>query len=475
MIFRDLLKVQQNCCVPSWALSRRLNLQTRARSAQCGYIRHPRCRNTNRNLEIKAEVVKHEAARPGTEEDHVRQILADVGGKQKVMIAQVAPAVRVSLGEEFNVDPPVTGKIVTALKLLGYQYVFDVIAGADLTILEEGSELIQRLADTLEGKKDAAPLPMFTSCCPGWIEFVEKCSPEVIPYVSTAKSPHMMQGAIIKTFFSDVIKRPEEDISVTSVMPCVRKQGEADREPNQTPSGHRHVDHVITTKGLAQMVKDAGIDFANLPDSHFDAFMGLGSGGAVLFGTSGGVTEAALRTVYDIATQGSGAGPLDHIEFEDVRGMDGIKETSLRIPANPEGPLHNSDELELRVCVCNGLGNAKKLLKETLEGESKYHFVEVMACPGGCIGGGGQPRSKGKEVLLARQKALYNLDSSSEIRKSHENPVIKDLYTKYLVRPGSDVAEELLHTGYVQGGASQVKRQGATESSSEDLCDAEDI
>jgi len=472
MVVRDLLTVQRHRCVPNSASSHKPYAPMRPRVAQCGITRHPMC---HKNSKVLVKGVKHEAAPLATEEDHVRQILADVGGKQKVMIAQVAPAVRVSLGEEFNVDPPVTGKIVTALKLLGFDYVFDVIAGADLTILEEGSELIQRLANNLQGKEDAAPLPMFSSCCPGWIEFVEKCSPEVIPYVSTAKSPHMMQGAVIKTFFSDIIKRSEEDISVTSVMPCVRKQGEADREPNQTPAGHRHVDHVVTTKGLAQMIKDAGIDFANLPDTHFDAFMGLGSGGAVLFGTTGGVTEAALRTVYDIASQGSGAGPLDHLEFEDVRGMDGIKETSLRIPANPEGPLHNSEELELHVCVCNGLGNAKKLLKETIDGKSKYHFVEVMACPGGCIGGGGQPRSKGKEALMARQKALYKLDSSSEIRQSHQNPVIKDLYTKYLVKPGSEVAETLLHTGYVEGGPAKYKGQGVSDTSDEDICDADDI
>lgn len=392
-------------------------------------------------------------------DQHIDSILADIkNDNSKVMIAQVAPAVRVSIGEEFGMEPgsPVVGKLVSALRELGFDYVFDVATGADLTIMEEGSELIHRIVDNLEHKPGAPPLPMFSSCCPGWVDFVEKSAPEMIPYISTAKSPHMMQGAVIKTFFSDIIDHPEEDIVVTSVMPCIRKQGEADRPvPSaETESGHRHVDHVITTKNLACMIQNAGIDFNSLPDGHFDSFMGYGTGGALLFGSTGGVLEAALRTVYEIAAKGSEKPTLDTVEFNAVRGMDGIREAIVTIPTNPDGVLHNKEPFELRVAVCSGLGNAKALVKEVMnEGkEPRYHFVEVMACPGGCIGGGGQPRAKSKDTLQKRQQALYMMDDSSDIRKSHRNPVIQNLYSKYLIEPGSEKAERLLHTRLVPGG-----------------------
>ncbi len=381
------------------------------------------------------------------------------------MIAQVAPAVRVSLGEEFDlpIGTFVQGKIISALRALGFDYVFDVAAGADLTILEEGSELLHRIVDNLEQKQGAAPLPMFSSCCPGWVDFVEKSSSELIPYVSSCKSPHMMQGAVIKTFFSDVIDHPEEDIVITSIMPCVRKQGEADRdlETSQTEAGHRHVDHVVTTKGLARMIKDAGIDFDSLPDSHFDAFLGYGSGGAVLFGSTGGVLEAALRTVYEVAARGSDNPTLDKVEFTAVRGLEGLREATVVIPPNPTGVLHNEDPFEIRVAVCSGLGNAKSLVKDIQatgdQANPKYHFVEVMACPGGCIGGGGQPRSKDKDALRKRQASLYKLDAGEKIRSSHLNPVIDNLYDKYLVEPGSAEAKKLLHTRLQPGGAPRIE------------------
>jgi NADP-reducing hydrogenase subunit HndD len=393
-----------------------------------------------------------------TEDDHIQAIsssLSDPTGNT-VMIAQVAPAVRVALGEEFDmpVGTPVQGKVVSALRQLGFDYVFDVAAGADLTILEEGSELLHRIIDNLENKPDALPLPMFSSCCPGWIDLVEKSSPEMIPYISTSKSPHMMQGSVIKTFFSEIIDHPEEDLVVTSIMPCVRKQGEADRDfaSSCKEGGHRNVDHVVTTKGLANMIKEAGIDFQSLPDGHFDAFMGYGTGGGLLFGSTGGVLEAALRTVYEVAAKGSDKPNLDRVEFKSVRGLDGIREAVIVIPPNPNGVLHNKEEFQLRVAVCSGLGNAKSLIKKLMgesrenEGEPMYHFVEVMACPGGCIGGGGQPRSKDKDALKKRQRALYGLDESSEIRSSHLNPVIQNLYDKYLIEPCSERAEKLLHT-----------------------------
>lgn len=388
-----------------------------------------------------------------TEQDHISVLEQELKQDDIVAIAQIAPAVRVAIGEEFGMEPGsvMTGKIITALKRLGFKYVFDVTAGADLTIMEEGTELVERLKGFVAGKKDAAPLPMFTSCCPGWIDFVGKCSPEMLPYISTCKSPQIMEGAVLKAFFTDVSGHPKDKLRVVSVMPCVRKQGEADKLSYQTDEGYREVDHVVTTKGLAEWLKKKGIDLAKLEDSHFDKFMGYGTGASVLFGTSGGTMEAALRTVYDILTSGDGDS-MGHLEYEAVRGMDGIKEASVTIPPNPEGPLGNSESFELRVAVANGLGNAKKLLQAAKEEGLKYHFIEVMACPGGCMGGAGQPRAKLKETLLARQRALYSIDKGEKIRKSYKNPVIKDLYTKYLGKPGSRLAEHLLHTSFDEKG-----------------------
>jgi len=387
---------------------------------------------------------------PKPEVDHVKMVMDDIATEHWVVIAQIAPAVRVSIGEELGLPPgtPATGKLVSALRLLGFDFVFDVLAGADMTIMEEGTELMHRLRDNLEGNPDAAPLPMFTSCCPGWIEFVEKCAPEIIPHVSTAKSPHMMEGALIKAFFSETLSRPDTDLEVVSIMPCVRKQGEADRNPYQTPSGAREVDHVLTTHEIAHLIKERGIDFPSLPDSHFDDFMGIGSGAAAIFGTTGGVMEAALRTVVEIA----GGEHMDRLEYTAVRGFDGIKEAMVTIPANPNGPLHNAEPLDVHVAVANGLGNAKKLLKAVQDGTSKYHFVEVMACPGGCIGGGGQPRSKDKNIIALRQAALYGVDERSTVRRSYENPVVKEIYARYLGEPCSDKAHALLHTNYVECG-----------------------
>lgn len=406
---------------------------------------------------------------------------------------------RVSIGEDLGLPPgtPVTGKLVAALRLLGFDYVFgksskicglsykscsfevtpsplffvrtisirtshnrpppppslfpfsaDVIAGADITIMEEGTELMHRLRDNLQGKPDAAPLPMFTSCCPGWIDFVEKCDPDLIPHLSTAKSPHMMEGALIKAFFSETLNRPDTDLDVVSIMPCVRKQGEADRAPFHTPSGAREVDHVLTTRDIADLIKRRGIDFASLPDAHFDDFLGMGSGAGAIFGSSGGVMEAALRTVVELAS----GQPMAKPEYQAVRGLEGIKEATVTIPANPSGPLHNEAPVDVHIAVANGLGNAKKLVKAVEDGSATYHFVEVMACPGGCIGGGGQPRSKDKEILSKRQAGLYTVDERSTVRRSHENPVVKEIYARYLGEPCGEKAHELLHTHYVECG-----------------------
>lgn len=318
------------------------------------------------------------AAKPAAakEVDHVPLVQDELKAKKKVMIAQTAPAVRIAIGEDLGLGTGVnaTGKMVAALRRLGFDYVFDTLAGADLTIMEEGFELLDRLEGLLSKREDAAPLPMFTSCCPGWIGYVETTAPEIIPYVSTCKSPHMMVGSVIKTYFAEKIGKQAGEMSVVSVMPCVRKQGEADRIMFTTPDGGaRDVDHVITTKELAKMCQEAGIDFASLPDEDYDEFLGIGTGAAAIFGTTGGVMEAALRTVYDVVT----GEKLDRVIWEPVRGLEGTKEASITIAPHPEGPLHNKEPVTVNIAVANGLGNAKKLLKAVQEGEKDYHFIEV--------------------------------------------------------------------------------------------------
>ncbi|KAG7666757.1 putative NADP-reducing hydrogenase subunit HndD [Nannochloris sp. 'desiccata'] len=383
------------------------------------------------------------AAAPKPDVDHIKLVQEQLASKSRVTIALVAPAVRVAIGEDLGLPAGVaaTGKLVTALRLLGFDYVFDVLAGADITIMEEGTELLHRI-------RDGGVLPMFTSCCPGWIEFVEKCDPDLIPHLSTAKSPHMMEGALIKEYFSQKIGKSDSELSLVSIMPCVRKQGEADRIHFQTKTGAREVDHVLTTKDIANMIKERGIDFESLPESEFDPFMGIGTGAGAIFGTTGGVMEAALRTVVEVA----GGEKMEKPVYEAVRGLDGVREATVTIPANPDGPLHNTEPVDVHVAVANGLGNAKKIVKKVEDGTANYHFVEVMACPGGCIGGGGQPRSKDKEILQKRQSALYGVDERKTLRRSHENPIVREIYGEYLGEPCSEKAHELLHTHYVECG-----------------------
>ena len=317
---------------------------------------------------------------------------------------------------------------------------------------------------------------MFTSCCPGWMEFVEKCDPDLIPHLSTAKSPHMMEGALIKDIFSQKLGKQEAELSVVSIMPCVRKQGEADRIHFQTKTGAREVDHVLTTKEVADMIKERGINFIDLPDEHFDDFMGIGTGAAAIFGTTGGVMEAALRTVVEVA----GGERMERPVYEAVRGLDGVKEASVTIPANPNGPLHNTEPMTVNIAVANGLGNAKKLVKAVEDGSANYHFVEVMACPGGCVGGGGQPRSKDKEIVKKRQAALYDVDERTTLRRSHENPIVQDIYANYLGEPCSEKAHELLHTHYVECGPGKFDitapppPPNACDLVEEEVCDLED-
>lgn len=335
--------------------------------------------------------------------DIVWKALAD---KNKYVVVQAAPAVRVALGEEFGlpIGTRVTGKMVTALKMLGFDKVFDTDTGADLTIMEEGTELINRI-------KNGGKLPLITSCSPGWIKFCEHYFPEFLDNLSTCKSPHEMFGAILKTYFAQKMGIDPANMFVVSVMPCTAKKFEAQRE-ELAASGYPDVDAVLTTRELARMIKEAGIDFVNLPDSHFDDPMGDATGAGVIFGTTGGVMEAALRTVYEVLTGKT----LENVEITQVRGLEGIREAEIDVGT-----------MKIKAAVAHGLANAKKLLEMVKNGEKEYHFIEIMACPGGCIMGGGQPIVPAKvkekvDVAKLRASAIYDEDRSLPIRKSHENP-----------------------------------------------------
>lgn len=350
------------------------------------------------------------------------------------VVVQTAPAVRVALGEEFNmpIGTNVTGKMVSALKRLGFDKVFDTNTGADITIMEEASEFLERVQNN-------GVLPMITSCSPGWIKYIEMNYPELLPHVSTCKSPHQMFGALIKTYFAQKEGIDPNKIYMVSVMPCVAKKFERQREEMKV-NGLDDVDNVITTRELARMIKQAGIEFTDLEDEEFDNPMGEATGAAAIFGTTGGVMEAALRTAQDILT----CQDLPKIEFEAVRGGDGIKKATVNVAGN-----------DIKVVAASGLANAQKIMEEIKAGKADYQFVEIMACPGGCIMGGGQPIKSSKtkrevDVRKLRAEALYAIDEKSTIRKSHENPVIKKLYQEFLQRPGSHKAHELLHTHYTE-------------------------
>lgn len=361
--------------------------------------------------------------------DIVWKALAD---KNKYVVVQTAPAMRVALGEEFGlpIGTRVTGKMVTALKMLGFDKVFDTVTGADLTIMEEGTELINRI-------KNGGKLPLITSCSPGWIKFCEHYFPEFLDNLSTCKSPHEMFGAILKTYYAQKMGIDPANMFVVSIMPCTAKKFEAQRE-ELAASGYPDVDAVLTTRELARMIKEAGIDFINLPDSHFDDPLGDITGAGVIFGTTGGVMEAALRTVYETLT----GKPLENVEITQVRGLEGIREAEIDVGT-----------MKIKAAVAHGLANAKKLLEMVKNGEKEYHFIEIMACPGGCIMGGGQPIVPAKvrekvDVAKLRASALYDEDRSLPIRKSHENPTIKRLYEEFLGHPNSEKAHHILHTHY---------------------------
>ena len=353
----------------------------------------------------------------------------------KHVVVQTAPAVRVALGEDFNmpIGTPVTGKMVTALRMLGFDKVFDTDTGADLTIMEEGAELIDRI-------RGGGKLPLITSCSPGWIKFCEHNFPDMLDNLSSCKSPHQMFGAILKSYYAEKEGIDPDNIFVVSVMPCTAKKFEASR-PEMEVDGRPDVDVVLTTREVGKMIYDIGIDFPELGDSDFDDPFGTASGAGAIFGATGGVMEAALRTVADLLS-GSSA---DNIEYEDVRGLEGIKIANIKV-----------SDLTLRAAVAHGLGNARKLMEAVKAGE-EFHFIEIMACPGGCVNGGGQPLQLSDvrnwiDVREERAKGLYKEDRNTFIRKSHNNPAVKKLYKEYLGMAGGSRAHQLLHTHYTPRG-----------------------
>lgn len=357
----------------------------------------------------------------------VWEVLAD---PDRYVIVQTAPAIRVALGEKFDMEPGtiVTGKMVAALRRLGFRKVFDTNFAADVTIVEEAHEFMDRL-------QNGGRLPILTSCCPSWVKFIEHQFPDLLDIPSTCKSPHIMFGTIAKTYLADKMGIDPEKIVVVSVMPCIAKKYEIVR-PELEHNGQKNVDLVITTRELADMIIEAGLKFQDLPDEDFDHPLGESTGASVIFGVTGGVIEAALRTTYEWMTKK----PLDNIEFHEVRGLDGLKQATVNINGK-----------DIRIGVAHGLGNARALLESIQSGKEEYHAIEIMACPGGCIDGGGQPYHFGDiEVVKKRMEAIYREDRSKPIRKSHENPVVQAMYKEYMGEIGGEKAHDLLHTHFYE-------------------------
>ncbi len=369
-----------------------------------------------------------------TEVDHTNKVIAALNDPTKTVVVQTAPAVRAALGEEFGMEPGtrVTGQMVSALRHLGFDYVFDTDFAADLTIMEEGTELLGRLTKHLAGDKDVK-LPILTSCCPGWVNFFEYNYPDLKDVPSTARSPQQMFGSIAKSYFAEKVKVDRKDMVVVSIMPCLAKKYECQREEFSV-DGNPDVDYSISTRELAHLIKQANLDLNKLEIADFDAPLGESTGAGVIFGATGGVIEAATRTAYELHTGKS----LETVDFEQLRGMDGIRSATV-----------DFDGIGINIGIAHGLGNARKLLDDVKAGKSNYHAIEIMACPGGCIGGGGQPLHHGDaSILKARTKAIYAEDEGKVLRKSHENPYIQKLYKEFLGEPLSEKAHELLHTQY---------------------------
>jgi NADH-quinone oxidoreductase subunit G len=368
------------------------------------------------------------------EKDDVDLVWKALQDPTKHVIVQEAPAIRAALGEEFGMPPGslVTGKMISALRRLGFDKVFDTNFTADLTIIEEGNELLKRV-------KEGGTLPMITSCSPGWIKFCEHFYPDLLGHLSTCKSPQQMFGALAKTYYAETAGIDPKDIVSVSIMPCTAKKFEAQR-PEMNSSGFRDVDYVLTTRELGRMIKEGGLDFVNLPDEDYDAPMGEYTGAATIFGATGGVMEAALRTVYAVVTGEN----LPSLDITPVRGLEGVKEATVKV-----GPLG-----DVKIAVAHGLGNARKLMDKIREGKAEYAFIEVMCCPGGCISGGGEPIPTNNEIRVLRTSALYKDDGKvQKNRQSHENESVKKLYDKFLKEPLGHKSHKLLHTKYVKRGS----------------------
>ncbi len=367
------------------------------------------------------------------ERDDVDAVLEELRNPEKYVVVQTAPSVRAALGEEFGfpIGSDVEGRLPAALRALGFDRVFDTQFSADLTIMEEATEFISRV-------QNGGILPLMTSCCPGWIKFCEHEYPDLLGNLSSCKSPHQMQGSVIKTYFASISGIRKEDIVVVSIMPCVAKKFEITRD-DENGAGVPDVDYSLTTRELAEMLRREEIQFEAMPSESFDDPLGKSTGAAVIFGATGGVMEAALRTAYEVLTEEE----LSDVEFQTVRGIEGVKESVVNIAGN-----------DIHVAVVSGLANARIVLDRVRSGEANYEFIEVMACPGGCVNGGGQPIQSAHvrgttDLRVLRAQALYQNDENRALRKSHENPDIIELYEKYLEKPGSEIAHELLHTTYV--------------------------
>lgn len=380
-----------------------------------------------------------------TERSYIDYVWDEIDNPKKHVIVQTAPAIRAALGECFGYEPGtlVTGKMVTALRQLGFAGVFDTNFAADLTIMEEGTELLVRLKKLLVDGDTSVALPQFTSCSPGWINFMEYYYPEMLPNLSTCKSPQQMFGAVAKTYYAEKLGIPKEDIVVVSIMPCTAKKFECQR-PEMNSSGVQDVDYVLTTRELARMIKQAGVSFRDLAEGKMDSPLGVSTGAADIFANTGGVMEAAIRTAYEIVT--GRELPAENLHLAPIMGLEGVKHASLKIEGTvPEWSF--LEGVELKVGVAHSLENATRIIEEIKNGEV-FHFIEVMTCPGGCIGGGGQPRFTDDSVRLKRIEAIYKEDEGKELRKSHTNPDIVKIYKEYFGEPLSEISHRLLHTHY---------------------------
>lgn len=369
-----------------------------------------------------------------SEVDLTRQVITAISDPKKTVVVQTAPAVRVALGEEFGMEPGsiVTGQMASALRRIGFDYIFDTDFAADLTIMEEGTELLTRIDKFMKGDKNVK-LPILTSCCPGWVNFFETNYPDMLDVPSTAKSPQQMFGAVAKNYLANKLGIKREDMVVVSIMPCVAKKFESQRDEFKE-NGNPDVDYSLTTRELAELIRQFNIDFKTLPIEDFDNPLGESTGAGVIFGATGGVIEAATRTAYELFT----GKKLEKVDFTELRGLEGVREATVDFNGTP-----------IKIGIAHGLSNARQLLDEVKKGNSGFHAIEVMACPGGCIGGAGQPFHHGNfDIIRKRQEAIYREDAGKPIRKSHENPYIQALYKEWLGTPCGEISHHLLHTHY---------------------------